>query len=295
MPKEIQVEATQPQTSQPAACKNKMDALTASIDAPSPKKRRRLDNEEKITTPWCTKERLSSLSLAQAYELIGGDVDVDVKNLFGHIPSGENRGRHVYGALTILFSNAILCPCEHHFLNGLFRIISLTAYLIKQIEQKIINGEISEDAFVSVTGLKKAMEIGEAKTSKKTEEIMTEEAKISKEINSLPKAASISASTLPEKVVPSNRNSSGDTGDSLSTNNERGKKSPKKKTEGVVDAYAATDKNLDAANGTNKPRGTGIYAGKWLLEHIFYSEMPIMTQMIKCFMTRSNTRPRMVT
>ena len=95
--------------------------------------------------------------------------------------------------------------------------------------------------------------------------------------------------------MPSNRNSSGDTGDSLSTNNERGKKSPKKKTEGVVDAYAATDKNLDAANGTNKPRWTGIYAGKWLLEHIFYSKMPIMTQMIKCFMTRSNTRPRMVT
>ena len=226
MPQTIEIEAPQPASS--AADSNDTQGsppASCSVDSPSSKKRK-LDTQEDTATapsPWCTEEQLSNLSLAQAYELIGGDVDVDVKNLFGHIPSGENRGRHVYGALTILFSNAILCPCEHHFLNGLFRIISLTAYLIKQIEQKIINGEISEDAFVSVTGLKKAMEIGEAKTSKKTEEIMTEEAKISKEINSLPKAASISASTLPEKVVPSNRNSSGDTGDSLSTNNERGK------------------------------------------------------------------------
>lgn len=109
MPKDIQLEAPQPP--RPAASKNKIDNLTASDDAPSPKKRR-LDNQEHIISPWCTKEQLSNLSLAQVYELIGSDIDVHVKRLLSHIPSGENRTSHFYGALTLFASIPLWALCN---------------------------------------------------------------------------------------------------------------------------------------------------------------------------------------
>ena len=146
---------------------------------------------------------------------------------------------------------------------------------MKEVEEKITNGEISQDAFLSVTGLKKAMEIGEANESKRKEEIMTKEAKTSGESNTLLKAASIPAATSPENLVPTIRNPLPNNlqfhpdhfGDSLSTNKEQGKKIPKKKK---------TDKNMDAAKDTSTPPGTGIYAGERLLKLVFYSEMPIL-------------------
>ena len=100
MPQKIEVEAPQPASA--ADPNNAQGSLPAScsVDFPSPKKRKLGNQEHTATTPspWYTEEQLSNISLAQAYELIGGEIDDSSEKLFGHIPSGENRTRHVYGA-----------------------------------------------------------------------------------------------------------------------------------------------------------------------------------------------------
>eukprot|EP00956_Cyclotella_meneghiniana_P028157 scaffold64941_cov77-Cyclotella_meneghiniana.AAC.10 len=102
MPQTIEIEAPQPASS--AADSNDTQGslpASCSVDSPSSKKRK-LDTQEDTATapsPWYTEEQLSNLSLAQAYELIGGKIDDNLEKLFGHIPSGENRTRHIYGAL----------------------------------------------------------------------------------------------------------------------------------------------------------------------------------------------------
>lgn len=104
MPQTIEVEAPQPASA--ADPNNAQGSLPAScsVDFPSPKKRKLGKQEHTATapSPWYTEEQLSNISLAQAYELIGGEIDDSSEKLWSYSIGGESYTPCLWCVMTFI-------------------------------------------------------------------------------------------------------------------------------------------------------------------------------------------------